>query len=152
MIDEGIDLTRRIIENLRPSLLDHLGFAAAVQWYVDDACGTAKLPCRVSISNLERLPSDLEIALYRVVQEGVTNIIRHARARNLELIVERTPTGLAVAINDDGVGIADLEGARKRSHGMAGMTQRMRAINGTLEVSSSVGKGTRVKAFLPIAA
>ena len=152
MIDQGIDLKRRIIENLRPSLLDHLGFAAAVQWYVDETCGTAQIACKVSVSKLERLPSDLEIALYRVVQESVTNIIRHAQAKNVELIIERTPAGLRVGISDDGVGIADLEGARKLSHGLAGMTQRMRAINGTLDLSSSAGKGTRVEAFLPLAA
>ena len=152
LIDQGIDLKRRIIENLRPSLLDHLGFAAAVQWYVDETCGTAKIACKVTVSKLERLPSDLEIALYRVVQESVTNIIRHAQAKNVELIIERTPAGLRVGICDDGVGIADLEGARKLSHGLAGMTQRMRAINGTLDLSSRVGKGTRVEAFLPLAA
>ncbi len=152
MIDQGIDLKRRIIENLRPSLLDHLGFAAAVQWYVDETCGGAGIACKVSISKLERLPSDLEIALYRVVQESVTNVIRHAQAKNVELVIERTPPGLKVLVSDDGVGIADLESARKLSHGLAGMTQRMRAINGTLDVSSSAGKGTRVEAFLPLAA
>ena len=152
MIDQGIDLKRRIIENLRPSLLDHLGFAAAVQWYVDETCGAAGIACKVSISKLERLPSDLEIALYRVVQESVTNVLKHAKARNVELVVERTPPGLRVVICDDGIGIADLASARTASHGLAGMTQRMRALNGTLNVSSTDGKGTRVEAFLPIAA
>ena len=152
MIDQGIDLKRRIIENLRPSLLDHLGFAAAVQWYLDEVCGGAGIACKSSISKLERLPSDLEIALYRVVQESVSNVIRHSQAKNVELVIERTPVGLRVEIVDDGVGIADLERARKLSHGLAGMTQRMRAINGTLAVSSKAGKGTRVEAFLPIAA
>ena len=152
MIDQGIDLKRRIIENLRPSLLDHLGFAAAVQWYVDETCGAAKIQHRVTIAKLERLPSDLEIALYRVVQESVTNVIRHAQAKNVELVVERTGAGLRVAVCDDGVGIEDLEGARKLSHGLAGMTQRMRAIHGTLDIRSGQGKGTRVEAFLPLAA
>lgn len=151
LIDQGIDLKRRIIENLRPSLLDHLGLAAAVQWYVDEKCGEAKLHSRVTISSVERLPADLEIALYRVVQESMTNIVRHAKAKNVELIVERTANGLRVAVSDDGVGIVDLEGARKLSHGLAGMTQRMRAINGTLDIHSN-GKGTRVEAFLPLAA
>jgi signal transduction histidine kinase len=152
MIDQGIDLKRRIIENLRPSLLDHLGFAAAVQWYLDEACGAAGIACKVTVSQLERLPSDLEIALYRVVQESVTNVIRHAQAKNVELGIERTPAGLQVTVTDDGVGIPDLGSARKLSYGLAGMTQRMRAINGTLEISSGAGKGTRVEAFLPIAA
>ena len=152
MIDQGIDLKRRIIENLRPSLLDHLGFAAAVQWYLDEACGGAGISCKATISKLERLHSDLEIALYRVVQESVSNIIRHAKARNVELVIERTESGLRVEIRDDGVGIDDLERARKLSHGLACMTQRMRAINGTLDVSSKAGNGTRVEAFLPLAA
>jgi signal transduction histidine kinase len=152
MIDQGIDLKRRIIENLRPSLLDHLGFAAAVQWHLDETCAAAGISCKATISRLERLPSDLEIALYRVVQESVSNIVRHAHAKNVELVIERTASGLRVEINDDGVGIADLERARKQSHGLAGMAQRMRAINGTLDVKSKAGNGTRVEALLPIAA
>jgi signal transduction histidine kinase len=152
LLDQGIDLKRRITEDLRPSLIDHLGFAAAVQWYVDEACCAAHIGHRVTIGKLERLPSDLEIALYRVVQESVTNVIRHAKARNVELIVERTCTGLRVAVCDDGVGIDDMDAARKRSHGLTGMTQRMRAIQGTLDIRSRRGEGTRVEAFLPIAA
>ena len=152
MIDQGIDLKRRIIENLRPSLLDHLGLAAAVQWYADEACGAAQIAHRVTVSKVERLPSDLEIALYRVVQESVNNAIRHAQAKHVEIVVERTNSGLRLAICDDGVGIPDLEGARSRSHGLVAMTQRMRAFDGTLSIHSGVGSGTRVEAFLPIAA
>jgi signal transduction histidine kinase len=152
LIDQGIDLKRRIIEELRPSLLDHLGLAAAVQWYVDETCGAAKIQHRVTIAKLERLPSDLEIALYRVVQESVTNIIRHAKAKNVELIVERTDKGLRVAVCDDGVGIEDMDRARKQSHGLTSMTERMRAIQGTLDIRSGRGEGTRVEAFLPLAA
>jgi len=152
MIDQGIDLKRRIIENLRPSLLDHLGLAAAVRWYVDDTCGAAGLPCKVKISKLERLAPDVEIALFRVVQESIGNVIAHARARHVDLVLERTGQGLRLAVCDDGVGIANLEDARANSHGLAGMAQRMLAINGTLAVDSREGEGTRIEAFLPIAA
>jgi signal transduction histidine kinase len=152
LIDQGIDLKRRIIEDLHPSLLDHLGLAAAVQWLVDDACGAAKLQSRVTVSKLERFSPDLEIALYRVVQESVNNAVRHANATKIELVVERTNDGVRVCVRDDGIGIADLERARKQSHGLVGMTHRMRAINGTLDISSGKGEGTRVEAFLPLAA
>ncbi|HEX4782363.1 MAG TPA: sensor histidine kinase [Usitatibacter sp.] len=152
MIDQGIDLKRRIIENLRPSLLDHLGLAAAVRWYVDETCGAAGLACKVKISKLERLAPDVEIAMFRVVQESIGNVITHARAQQVELILERTAQGVRLAVCDDGVGIANLEDARANSHGLAGMAQRMFAINGTLAVDSREGKGTRVEAFLPIAA
>src|SRR5262249_51213408 len=72
LIDQGIDLKRRIIEDLRPSLLDHLGLSSALQWYVDEACHAANLQCELHIAaDLERMPGDLEIALYRIVQESV---------------------------------------------------------------------------------
>ena len=152
LIDQGIDLKRRVIEELHPSLLDHLGLAAALQWYVDEACGAAKLESRVTVSKLERLSPDLEIALYRIVQESVTNAVRHSRATRIELVVERTGDGVRLCVHDNGIGIADLERARKQSHGLVGMTHRMRAINGTLDISSGEGDGTRVVAFLPLAA
>jgi len=152
LIDQGIDLKRRIIEDLRPSLLDHLGLAAAVQWFVGEACGAANLESEVKMSKLERLSPDLEIALYRIVQESVNNAVRHAKATRVELTVERNAKGVTVRVRDDGVGIADLERARKQSHGLVGMTHRMRAINGTLDISSDAGKGTCVEAFLPLAA
>ncbi len=152
LIDQGIDLKRRVIEELHPSLLDHLGLAAAVQWYVDEVCGAAKMESRVTVSKLERLSPDLEIALYRIVQESVINAVRHSRATRIELVVERTPQGVKLSVLDNGVGIADLDRARKSSHGLVGMTHRMRAINGTFDISSRKGEGTKVEAFLPLTA
>jgi NarL family two-component system sensor histidine kinase LiaS len=108
------------------------------------------LESRVTVSKLERLSPDLEIALYRIVQESVINAVRHSRATRIELVVERTPQGVKLSVLDNGVGIADLERARKSSHGLVGMTHRMRAINGTLDISSRKGEGTKVEAFLPL--
>jgi signal transduction histidine kinase len=152
LIDQGIDLKRRVIEKLRPSLLDHLGLASALQWYVDEACRTAKIEPHLHISKtLERLPPDLEIALYRLVQEAVTNVVRHAQAAHLDLTLERTPKGVHMTVSDDGVGIANVDAAKKLAHGLAGMSHRVRSINGTLEVHSLSGKGTRVEMFVPLA-
>ena len=150
LIDQGIDLKRRVIEELRPSLLDHLGLAAAVQWFVDQTCGAAKIESRVTVSKLERMSPDLEIALYRIVQESVINAVRHSKATMVELLVERTGDGVRIAVRDNGVGIHDLDRARTQSHGLVGMTHRMRAINGTLDISSAKGEGTKVVAFLPL--
>ena len=152
LIDQGIDLKRRIIENLHPSLLDHLGLAAAVQWYVEETCSAAKIESRVTTAKLERLSPDLEIALYRVVQESVNNAVRHSKATRVELVIVREAGGVRVCISDDGIGIGDLEKARNQSYGLAAMAQRMRALNGTLDISSGQGKGTCVEAFLPLAA
>jgi len=151
LIDQGIDLKRRIIENLRPSLLDHLGLASALQWYVEEACKAANLDCTLKIAdNLERLPADLEIALYRLVQESVTNIVKHARAKKMDLTVERNAKGLRVVVADDGVGIADVEMAKKMSHGLAGMSHRIRSVQGTFDIRSHPGHGTRVDVFVPL--
>jgi len=152
LVDQAIDLKRRIIENLRPSLLDHLGLASALRWYAEEACKSANLECSLKISeHLERMPADFEIALYRVVQESVTNAIRHAHGKHLELSVERTAKGLILAVTDDGVGIADIEAAKKISHGLAGMSHRVRSVNGTIDIRSSPGAGTRVEVFVPLA-
>jgi signal transduction histidine kinase len=151
MIDSGIDLKRRIIENLHPSLLDHLGLASALRWYVEEACRSAGVECRLMVSEeLERLAPDLEIALYRLVQESVSNIVKHAQAHALELTLERTGEGLEMEIADDGVGIADIEKAKRLSHGLAGMMHRVRSVGGSFDVHSQVGKGTRIDVFVPL--
>ncbi len=152
LIDQGIDLKRRIIENLRPSLLDHLGLASALHWFVEETCRKAGIEPHLHVSReFERLPPDLEIACYRLVQEGLNNVVQHARAAHVDLTLERTPQGLHMTLSDDGVGIADLDAARKMSHGLAGMSHRARGVNGTFKVQSLQGKGTRIEVFVPLA-
>jgi signal transduction histidine kinase len=150
LIDEGIDLKRRIIEALRPSLLDHLGLATALQWHVDDACKAAKVACRLSFSDeVGRLPADVEITLYRLVQEIVANVVQHSRAKGLELELAPAAGGLRLLVKDDGVGIDDVAVAL-RSHGFSGMQQRVNSLGGTFEVTSAPGKGTRIEVFVPL--
>lgn len=150
LIDQGIDLKRRVIERLRPSLLDHLGLAAAIQWYAEETCRAASLDCDIRVApSFERLSPDLEIALYRLMQESLSNVVRHAKAKTVSLSLERTPEGLVLQVKDDGVGMADVEAARRLSYGLSGMHQRVRAVGGTFEVESAPGQGTRVRAFVP---
>ena len=150
MIDEGIDLKRRIIEALRPSLLDHLGLATALQWHVDDACKAANVQCRLSFSDkVGRLQANVEITLYRLVQEIVANVVQHSRAKSLDLDLAPAPGGLKLMIKDDGVGIDDVEAAL-RSHGFSGMQQRVNSLGGTFEVTSAPEKGTRIEVFVPL--
>jgi signal transduction histidine kinase len=153
LIDEGIDLKRRIIEKLRPSLLDHLGLAAALQWHVDDTCRRAKIDCKLHLSdNLRRLPADLEILLYRLVQESIANVVEHARATSVELRVEPVEGGIELCVSDNGVGIADVNAARDLSRGIAGMMSRVRALNGRFDIDTSPDRGTRVRIFVPLTA
>ena len=151
LLDSGIDVKRRIIENLRPSLLDHLGLAAALRWHVEEACKSANLEVHMDLAEgLGRLAPEIEIALYRTVQESVTNVVRHAQAKRLDLTLERTSEGVVVTVRDDGIGIADLEAAARKSFGIGGLRQRLRAVGGSVEFDSAAGRGTTVRAFVPL--
>jgi signal transduction histidine kinase len=153
LIDEGIDMKRRIIEDLRPSLLDHLGLKAALQWNVEETCKAANLECHFRLADsVERLPPDLEIALYRVVQESVTNTIKHAKATRLDLTLERTPTGLRLVIADDGVGIGDPGAFQRMSHGLVGMRHRVHSVGGIIRIRGEPGKGTVIEVAVPLQA
>ena len=124
-----------------------------MKWLAEEACKSAKVECNVNVSpKLERLEPDLEIALYRVVQESVGNAVRHSHATHLDVTLERTAEGLHIMVTDDGEGIpgTDGNGNGRPSHGLAGMRQRMRALDGTFDVRSMPGKGTRIEAFLPL--
>ena len=151
LIDQGIDLKRRIIEALRPSLLDHLGLASALQWYVDETCRTHQLDGEVHIAeNIGRFTPDLEIALYRLVQDCLANTVRHAQAKRFDLTLHRTAEGLHLELEDDGVGIGDFDAARHRSHGLANMMHRVRSVHGTFDLESRPGAGTRIVVFVPV--
>jgi signal transduction histidine kinase len=150
LIDQGIDLKRRVIERLRPSLLDHLGLAAAIQWYTEEVCRDSGLECDIRVApTFERLPADLEIAFYRLVQDSLSNVVRHAQAKKVTVSLQRTQDALALEVSDDGIGIGDLAAARRLSYGMSSMRQRVRAMGGSFEVTSTPGQGTRVRALVP---
>lgn len=151
LLDSGIDVKRRIIENLRPSILDHLGLGAAVRWHVEETCETAGLKCSLDLDpKLGRLPPELEISLYRVVQETVGNVVRHARARTLHLQLQRLEAAISLEVSDDGVGLRDPAEAERQAHGISGMRQRLASVGGSLGIEQAAEGGTRVRALVPL--
>jgi signal transduction histidine kinase len=150
LVDQGIELKRRVIEDLRPSLLDHLGIGAALQWHAEEACRKAGIDCRMALdANVGRLTPAMEIALFRLVQESIANAVKHANAKALDLTLRQTAEGLELVVVDDGVGIEDLERAEALSRGLAGMRNRMRALGGTFNITTGAGRGTRIVATCP---
>lgn len=151
-LDEGVQLKRRIIEDLRPSALEHLGLAAAIRQYVDEHCRRAGLACRTDVPEdvADNLDDTARIALYRIVQESLTNVLKYAQARSAEVSIARTERGLELRITDDGAGF-ELEKAlaQPRAHGIAGMRQRIVGLGGRFDIRSSPGRGTVVEAILP---
>jgi len=150
VLDEAMDLKRRVVEDLRPSLLDHFGLPTALRAYVDAACAKAGLHTQLTLpDDGTPMPKETAIALFRIVQEGVTNIIRHAGARVVTLVFVFEHEGCRFSLNDDGCGFDATDPKFRWSHGIMGMRQRVRALGGQFDVESSPGAGTTLRVNIP---
>jgi len=152
VLDQGIELKRRVVEELRPTLLDTMGLLAALRWQCEETCRRADLSCT------ERYPDDEPqfnragaIALFRVVQEALANVAKHARASEVDIALELTDRDVVVTIRDNGAGAAASDLSRPRSHGIAGIRHRIQVLGGRLDISSAPGRGTTVRATVPLA-
>ncbi len=153
MLNSGIALKRRIVENLRPSSLAHLGLTAALEILTREYADTAGIQVDTDFETVT-LPEATELTIYRMVQESLTNIGKYANARTVTISVHQHPSHVAVQIQDDGQGF-DMAQIRRSSHGLVGMRQRVEAAGGRLTVTSQQGQpgqGTLVAASLPLCA
>ena len=146
---------QRMITNLRPSLLDDLGLPAAIRWFVDRHVVPAGLTVRCEFSGLdERLPPDIETAVFRAVQESLNNIVRHANAETVLIQACAGDGMLSVEIEDDGdgfdVGAVVRTPESMRGIGLLGMRERMEILGGSATVDSAPGRGTRVAFTVPL--
>lgn len=149
----------RIANNLRPATLDHLGLLPAIEAFVAEEISAMGANLKVDIEAAgfrRRLPPETEMVAYRIVQEGLTNVIKHAGARHVHLQLTVNHPHLIVAIRDDGIGIPDAgrhTGARSLEGGIGllGMQERAASIGGMVEVRSRRGGGTTLRAELPYA-
>jgi PAS domain S-box-containing protein len=143
-LDHDVD---QLVWQLRPTALDDLGLRAALTNYVQDWSARVGIAATVHSSGLldERLSADVETALYRIAQEALTNVAKHAEARNVEVILERRPDHVLLIVEDDGVGFepAQRETAGQ-GFGLLGMRERAALVGATLEIESSAGNGTAV--------
>ena len=155
IVDKAIAETRTISHLLHPPLLDEAGLAVAVKWYIDGFAQRSKVDVKVDIpDDLGRLPGAVELTLFRILQESLTNIHRHSGASRAEISVSRLPGGLVMKIRDFGKGIATATLDRFRSDatgtgvGLAGMRERIRELGGRFEISSD-SNGTLIVVTVP---
>ena len=150
-LQAGVDVKRRVVENLRPTLLDNLGLFPALHWQVADTCGRAGLKCteRYPPEELSLTP-EASIAIFRIVQEALTNILKHAQARNVEISIESRHQSLIVRVRDDGVGLPLERLQALRSHGLAAMRHRAVGLGGQWRVLRTTGGGTEIEVRLPL--
>ena len=136
---------RRLAVELRPSALDDFGLVPALDRLVETFRDQTGLAVQLEARIDERLPSDVETALYRIVQEALTNVIKHARARNVSILLTRKGSTVAALIEDDGRGFSPAETSDDRL-GLTGMRERLALLDGTLKIESSPGAGTTIVA------
>ena len=150
VLDEAMNLKRRVVEDLRPSLLDHFGLPTALRAHVEHVCTKAALQCNVMMSeDAETMPKDLQIALFRVIQEGLANVVRHAHAQQVRLAVTADAQRYLLMLTDDGCGMKMDDSTFRWSHGLAGMRHRVNAMGGTFAIESSPAEGTTLRIEIP---
>ena len=151
-LQSGVEIKRRVVENLRPTLLDNLGLFPALRWQVADSCSRAGLGYVERFPPVEpRLLPDAAIALFRIVQEALTNIVRHAQAHTVEIVIEMQPEWLLLRVRDDGVGLPAERLRALGSHGLAAMRHRATALGGSWRaVPRGDRLGTEIEVRLPL--
>ncbi len=151
MLADTVELKHEVIEGLRPSHLDNLGLAFAMRSHCREFTRRTGLPCDIDVhEDFDDLDPSWSIAFYRIAQEALTNITKHAQASHVRITLAREPEGVRLRIADDGVGLTDEALAKPKSHGVVGMRERMRDMRGTFAIRRPAsGRGTVVEAFIP---
>jgi signal transduction histidine kinase len=151
MLAATVELKHEVIEGLRPSHLDNLGLGFAMRTHCREFTRRSGVPCEVEIrEDFDDLSPAWSIVLYRVVQEALTNVTRHARAHSVQVRLTRESDGVRLQVVDDGDGISAGAATRPSSHGLIGMRERLRQVGGTVQFSRGPGqRGTVVNAFIP---
>ncbi len=155
LVDVLLQDVRKLSLNLRPPMLDDLGLVAGLRWLLNQRASSAGLQVRFEHDAFEeRLEPALETACFRVAQEALTNVIRHARAKNVFVELRREPDGVSLLVRDDGGGFvvagAQERAARGGSLGLLGMEERAALLGGSVRVKSARGKGTDVRGWFPL--
>jgi two-component system sensor histidine kinase UhpB len=155
LVDGAIARMRDLAQDLRPPLLDELGLEASLRWYLEREAKRAGLALRLTAAAFDPRPQPVvEITSFRIAQEALTNIIRHARAQMVEVELENENGRLLLTVRDDGRGF-DVSDARTRasqgeSQGLLGMEERAALAGGDLSIESAPGRGTSIRARIPL--
>lgn len=154
VIDQTLQYVRDLSLELRPSLLDDLGLVPAVRWYLTRQAERAGWKADVQVDELLSPPQSIAIACFRVIQEAVTNIIRHSHATSVTVSLRQQEGDLLLFIRDNGRGFevqkALADATRGQSMGLLGMQERIRFLNGSLSIDSNPGQGTEVRVCVPL--
>jgi signal transduction histidine kinase len=151
LIDKTIETTKRITTELRPGLLDDLGLAAAVEWQAEQFQKSTGIKCKATIDFPEiRLPGELSTALFRTLQESLTNVARHSEASRVIVTLKGDHNQVELIVKDNGKGISKRQLSSPKSFGLIGMRERTHYLGGEASITGARGKGTTVAVRFPI--
>ena len=151
LIDNTIHTVRRIATELRPGVLDDLGLVAAVEWQANDFQNRTGITCEVaSLVDYLDLARDRSTATFRILQETLTNVARHAQASRVDIALTREDDNLVLKIKDNGKGITEYDIAGSGSFGLIGMRERAQIVGGGLSITGTPGHGTLVTVTIPL--
>jgi len=151
LVDRTITSASTLAESLRPGFLDSLGFIAAIEIEAQAFSSRSGVFCSILKSQeVIELPETHAIALFRIVQETLNNIMKHARAKNARVEIVKGPDHLELVISDDGVGFSDDARNKPRSFGLRGIHERVAHLGGTVKISSNPERGTQIALFIPL--
>lgn len=150
--EQTLAYLRKLIYELRPEVLDELGLVAAIRSYVKNRLQVENTKVNLTFRKLHvRLPAVVETTLFRIIQEAITNIIRHSHGKMIDIEIEAEDTAVIATIKDDGIGFdVEMALADEKSFGLRGMQERVAIVGGELEIESKVGQGTRLIIHLPL--
>jgi PAS domain S-box-containing protein len=152
LLNDGVKTVRAICSGLRPGVLDDLGLAAAIEWQASDFAARNDIPCQVSVPPVDlHLDGDRATATFRIFQECLTNIIRHAQAKSVRIALYQQEESILLIVEDDGIGFHEsgLSNALG-SLGLLGMKERAQFCGGDVDISTSPGNGTTVTVRVPV--
>lgn len=150
LIDGTVTAVRRISADLRPVMLDNLGLAPTMEWLAKDCAVRNGIRVELLMNNDDlQVAGEVATAVFRIAQEALTNIVRHAHATAVQIKVVRTPGQVLLRVTDNGKGMADDDQRKVRSFGLLGMRERAYVLGGDFKVTSEGGQGTVIEAILP---
>jgi PAS domain S-box-containing protein len=150
LIDRTIEEVRSLAVRLRPGVLDRLGLVDALEWFTSDFERRTGITCIFEHNQVPGLKDKVATAAYRIAQEALTNVVRHAQASCVNVVLQRQNGTLALAVSDNGQGFNPAGLSDREGLGLLGMRERASLVGGDLEVNSEVGQGTRVYFKVPI--
>lgn len=153
MIDRTVTATRRIAADLRPVLLDDLGLLPAIEWLADRFTQRSGVACDLSVDEALELvlQEPYATAVFRIVQESLTNVAKHAGASQVSVSLGQVPGGVRLLVQDDGCGFSAIAQRKPQSMGLMGLRERAQLLGGSASIQSVLGQGTCVEVFIPLA-